>query len=126
MKNIKISEAEWEVMEVLWTQASLTSAEITRRIQKQRKWAPNTVRTLLARLMEKKCVAAKKLDGKFLYSTTITRQQCVEKEGKSFLAKVFGGAPTPLLVHFAKQAKFSPGDIAALRQILDQKEKGSK
>jgi len=126
MSQSKITDAEWVVMEILWEESELTSAEITRRLPPQRPWVPNTVRTLLARLIEKECVRTKKLDGKFLYSPAIPRADCVEQEGKSFLARVFGGASTPLLVHFAQQAKFSPEDISALRQILDQKEKGSR
>ncbi len=127
MSKGKITEAEWEVMEVLWAENKpLTSSAIIGKLERKTDWAPNTIRTLLARLVEKNCATTHKLEGKLFYSTAVPRRQCVDKEGKSFLARVFGGSPTPLLLHFARQAKFTPEELSALRRILDQKEKGSK
>lgn len=121
MADPRITEAEWDVMEILWRESPLTSAEIVQRLEKQRGWAANTVRTLLTRLTEKKHVAIARRTGKFLYSPKSSREQCVAREGKSFLGRIFGGAPAPLLLHFAESAKLTPDEARKLREILDRK-----
>lgn len=118
----RISEAEWQVMEILWEENPLTANHIIKRLSKTR-WAANTVRTLLARLTKKKIVASAKEDAAYQYRPTITREQCVQGESDSFLKRVFAGSSQPLLVHFAQKAKLTPEEITEIKSILDQKGK---
>jgi BlaI family penicillinase repressor len=121
VKAPRISEAEWAVMEVLWQGGSLTSAEVIERLPKDRKWAANTVRTLLARLMRKKHVRSSRREGKYRYEPVLTREQGVEREGRSFLGRIFGGRTAPLLLHFAREAQLTPEETRELRTLLNRK-----
>jgi hypothetical protein len=49
----QISNAEWEVMEVVWALGPSTPAEIIDRVATGREWNHRTVRTLLSRLIDK-------------------------------------------------------------------------
>lgn len=49
----KLSDAQWAVMEVLWTKKSLLLGEIVEQLKEKTNWSRNTVHTYLTR-MEKK------------------------------------------------------------------------
>jgi len=116
----QISDAEWEVMKVLWDSDPLTAGQAVQRIQTDQKWAPRTIKTLLARLVKKGAIGVQ-LDGRrHLYRPRVTREACRRHESRSFLSRVFDGAVTPALVHFIKQANLSSQEIEHLKQLLDQ------
>ena len=52
-RNIQISDAEWEIMKVLWQAPGLTANEVAERLADTKQWHLKTVRTLLDRLLKK-------------------------------------------------------------------------
>jgi|SRR5688572_28997759 BlaI family penicillinase repressor len=119
MKNAPdISDAEWDVMKVVWDHGPLTSGEIVRHVERDKLWRPRTIKTLLARLVKKGAVAVKEEQRKHLYSAKAARDACVRRESKSFLGRVFNGDVAPALVHFLKDAKLSETEIDELKKIL--------
>lgn len=117
-KQIQITDAEWEVMKVLWQTPQLTAAEVTDRLADSKEWHAKTVRTLLTRLQKKAVVQAKVVDGIYRYSPLHSREECISAASSSFLARVFDGAFTPMLAHFVKTAPLSRKDRAELERIL--------
>jgi BlaI family penicillinase repressor len=120
-KPAPISEAEWVVMEVLWKKSPQTAAAVVQAL-KEKKWAANTVRTLLARLVKKGVLSYAEDGNRYLYRATVPREICVQEEVASLTSRVFGGAIRPLLLHFVQNEKLTAGEIAELRAILDGKE----
>lgn len=120
---IKISAAEWEVLNVLWDQAPATAAEIFAALGEDQEWHPKTVNTFLTRLVGKGILKVKR-DGKAnVYAPLKSRQQCVSAESETFLNRVFRGAFGPMLLHFVEQADLSPEEIRELERVLKQKKK---
>jgi BlaI family penicillinase repressor len=119
MKEIsRISEAEWEVMEVFWRRSPQTAAEVCATLRPDTRWKSTTVRTLIARLVAKG-ILRHEADGKrYLYSAARSREECVEAASDSFLERIFGGSVRPLLLHFAGRTRLSKSDAEKLRQIL--------
>ena len=122
MKNTTpdISDAEWDVMKVVWDHGPLTSGEVVRRLADDKHWKPRTIKTLLGRLVRKGAVAAQESDGKFLYSAKVARDALARRETRSFLARVFDGAVAPALVHFIEEGGLSQKELAELKKILDR------
>jgi len=121
MKVPSISEAEWTVMEVLWESSPRSSAEVIQALSQSTKWAANTIRTLLARLIEKGAVkTTDSAGGTRLYLPAIKRETLVRAESDSFLERIFQGSAQPLLVHFARRVKLSPEQAQELKDLLDQ------
>ncbi len=55
MKELpKISEAELEVMKVLWSKSPQTANEVIEELEKNMDWNPKTIRTLINRLVHKR------------------------------------------------------------------------
>ena len=122
-KTPKISESEWEVMKALWLNAPVTSMEIVTMLAPHTDWKPNTIKTLLARLVKKEAVKTEKSGREFLYSPVVTESQCIRAESKSFLSRVYRGNVMPLIAGFIQDEKLSKQEIADLRQLLDDLEK---
>lgn len=49
-----ISDAEWEVMRVVWANGDMKSSEIIAILHAKYHWSDSTVKTLIGRLVKKK------------------------------------------------------------------------
>lgn len=117
-----ISDAEWDVMDVVWQHAGpIGAAEVIDAVAAGRGWNPRTVKTLLARLVKKGALATAADGNRYLYRPRIARDACVRKESKSFLARVFGGDAGAMLCRFVDEAELTPEQIKTLRKALDRK-----
>ena len=121
--NPAISEAESQVMELLWSEAPQGSDELVAALQPTTAWHENTVRTLLNRLVRKGAVRAERDGRRYLYSPVLTRAAWQSAESRSLLDRVFGGRMAPMLVHFSRNEKLGAKDVAELRKLVDQLEK---
>lgn len=118
----RISDAEWEVMNVIWERSPITANEVVETLSGRTDWNHRTIKTMLNRLVKKGALTYKQQGKAYLYTPRIKREACVREESKSFADRVFGGDPTPLLANLVKNTKLSPDDIKKLRQILKEKE----
>lgn len=121
--NPAISEAESQVMEMLWKREPQGSDDLTAALRHGTGWHENTVRTLLNRLARKGAVRAEREGRRYLYSPVLTREQWQSHESRSLLDRVFGGKVAPLLLHFSHNEKLSAKDVAELRKLVDQLDK---
>jgi len=119
MPTVAISRAEWQVMQVIWRLGKATAAEVIAELAASSGWSHRTIRTMLARLVEKKVLAASGDGNRYVYRPLVTRQKCIRAESRSFLNKVFAGDAAELLVHFAADAQITPEQIDQLKRILD-------
>jgi len=119
----RISEGEWAVMEILWQRHPITALEVVRKLARSRQWQDQTVRTMLRRLIDKGVVKYNAQGRLFYYEPSVSRDQCVRVESRSFMDRVFGGAAKPLLVQMVEDADLSKEDIAELKRLLSRKEK---
>ena len=121
MAVVTISDAEWQVMQVIWRMGKATAAEVIADLAESRDWSHRTVRTLLGRLVEKGVLKAADDGNRYIYRPLLTRQKCIRAESRSFLQKVFAGNTAELLVHFAQKAEITSEQIDELKRLLDAK-----
>jgi BlaI family penicillinase repressor len=115
-----ITDAEWDVMKVLWERGEAGAQEVTEALVVERNWRPQTVKTLLNRLVKKGAVAYVEEGRRFIYRPKVSRDAVVKAESRSFLSRVFDGAVTPALVHFLKLGNLSKADIEELKKTLER------
>jgi BlaI family penicillinase repressor len=115
-----ISAAEWKIMKVLWAKSPQGAYDIADALNRTAAWHPNTVRTLLTRLRQKRVVAVKKYKNLYLYQPLVSEEDCIHAQSESFLQRLVGGSVRPLLVHFVKRQRLTKADLEALRRILDE------
>jgi BlaI family transcriptional regulator, penicillinase repressor len=125
-KDANISDAEWQVMEAVWSLGGAPAAAIIEELAKTTAWNHRTVRTLLGRLVDKGVLEKKRQGAGSVYHPLVPRRARVRSEGRSFLKRMFQGDTTSLLLHFAKEANLGPEKLAQLRQLLDDGDGESK
>jgi len=120
-RRLQISDSEWDVMEPIWAVGACTAADVIRHLRATHDWNHSTIRTLLARLVEKGALAYNVDGSRYIYRAAVSRRRCVRQEGRSFLEKAFGGDVTALVAHFVAEASLDRDQIEQLRQLLAQK-----
>ncbi|MEO6580688.1 MAG: BlaI/MecI/CopY family transcriptional regulator [Sphingomicrobium sp.] len=118
----RLSDAEWDVMEVLWSAGQpLTATDIDEVLRKgDRDWSLATVKSLLSRLLAKRAVSPAKEGRRFLYSPAIARDSYVSHESRRFVDRLFGGRLSPLIAQLADDDTLDEDDVAAIEQLLRQ------
>ncbi|WP_284036592.1 BlaI/MecI/CopY family transcriptional regulator [Neobacillus sp. 114] len=124
MKEIpQISEAEYEVMKVIWNYEPISTPEVVEKLSNKSDWKPNTIHTMLARLVKKKALHARKDGRVFIYSSLVEKDQYVEQKSKSFLQQFFGGTLNSMVLNFIENDQLSNEEISELKKILSMREK---
>ncbi|MBB5715288.1 BlaI/MecI/CopY family transcriptional regulator [Sphingomonas aerophila] len=114
----RISDAEHAVMEVLWDEAPLTAQDVAERVDPDRGWSANTVKTLLGRLLAKSVIAHEADGRRYLYRPLVERGDYVEGESRRLIDRLFGGKLTPLVAHLAERDALTAQDIADIEALL--------
>ena len=114
----RISDAEHAVMEVLWDEAPLSAQDVVERVDPERGWSANTVKTLLGRLLAKNAIAHEEDGRRYLYRPVVPRDDYVAGESRRLIDRLFGGRLTPLVAHLAERDELSPRDIAEIEALL--------
>lgn len=114
----RISDAEHAVMEVLWDDSPLTAQDVAERVDPERGWSTNTVKTLLGRLLAKNAITHEEDGRRYLYRPAVERGDYVAGESRRLIDRLFGGKLTPLVAHLAERDELSAQDIAEIESLL--------
>ena len=114
----RIAEGEYAVMEVLWSEAPLTAADVAGRVPEDRGWSLATVKTMLSRLLAKGVLTHEQEGRRYLYRPAILREDYIAQESGRMLDRMFGGKVTPLVAHLAERDRLSAADIAEIEALL--------
>lgn len=113
---MKITDAEWSILEILWSGDCFSLKEI-----QVNGWNKNTVHTYLTRMEKKGLVVIRKGEEK-PYSAGVSREECARNERNDLLKRVYGGAAGNMIAAFLKETKISEEEVARLRELLDDME----
>ena len=123
-KNVSISDAEWQVMRVLWSSGPATANEVVARLEGVRDWDPKTVRTLINRLIKKGALGYEKEGRAYRYHPRLAREEAVHRETCSLLSRIGRVGLGPMIAAFIEEEALDPETIEDLRAILERKDKG--
>ena len=118
MATVRISGAESQIMEALWTKGPLTPDGIVAEVGEANAWAPGTVKTLITRLLRKKAIEGRREEAGYLYRPLLSRSDYVQAESQGLLDRLFGGQLAPLVSHFAEHRALTPRDIQLLKTLI--------
>lgn len=123
MRNLpQISEAEYEVMKVVWKHAPISTNEITQQLLKTTSWSPKTIQTLIKRLVNKGALSYEKQSRMFVYTPIVKENEYIGQESNSFLKRFYGGNITAMLSAYLEDDKLSEAEIETLRGLLSKKD----
>ncbi len=120
MANFGISDSQWKIMEIIWQRGSATASEVIDVLVPAIGWNHQTVRTLLARLVQKEVLEAESVKNYYVYRPLVSREESIREEGESFLNRLFQGSADELLVHFVREGKVGQSTLDKLQKMIDQ------
>lgn len=123
---IRLSEAEWKVMNVLWEEAPRTIMQLTHYFQGTTGWTKHTIMTFLKRMEEKGAVRYETGQRAKLYYPKIERTEAALQETEEFLERVFDGRMGLMLNTMVEQKALSGKEISELYEILRQAEEAQE
>lgn len=117
----QISEAEYEVMKIVWKYAPINTNEITEKLLKTTAWSPKTIQTLIKRLVNKGALTYEKQGRIFVYTPIVRENEYITQESRSFLKRFYGGDITAMLSAYLENDRLSDSEIEHLRSLLSKK-----
>ena len=114
----QISEAEFEVMKVIWKYAPISTNEVTEKLTQTTDWSPKTIQTMLKRLVTKKALTYEKQSRVFVYTPLVPETEYIRQESNSFLNKYYNGNIVSMLTSYLEDDKLSKIELDTLRHLL--------
>ncbi len=122
----RITDAEFLVMDALWQEAPLAAADVSARLVRRTGWSAQTVKTLLARLVDKGAIAAEADGRRYLYRPILAREDYAQQAAHSLVSRLFGGKAAPLVAHLADAGELSDEDIKDIEALLEDIKNGRR
>ncbi len=120
--QLSISESEWRVMKIIWSDSPQTLPEILDRLR-ETGWSKTTIQTYLARLVKKGALLTKRQGKGYLYYPAVSERECQLAESRSFLGRVYDGSLSKMVMGFVKSGNLSEAELKELKSLLDQQGK---
>lgn len=119
------SPSEWKVLRVVWELGRCNARDVSARLLASEGWAPTTVKTLLARLVEKGHLAARRRGARLEYSAASPNspRRALLQAADELLGRAREDSVGPLLAHLVKQSELSSAELAELRQLVEAEER---
>ncbi len=118
---MQISDAEWQVMKIIWMQGEQTSSDLIKVLAERFDWSKSTIQTLLARLVEKECLTRKKEGKSFVYSALLTLDQSQDLLVQDIKDKVCSRRIKNLLADLIVECDFTLADLEDLEAVISEK-----
>ena len=115
---MSISNAEWEIMRVVWTKEETTSSQILEILEQKTDWTASTVKTLLKRLVVKGYLATQKSGKSFLYSTLVSEEEAINRQADELFDKFCQRKHTVIIKHLLETTPMTMADINDLQALL--------
>ena len=119
----QISEAEYEVMKIVWKHAPINTNEITEKLLQSTSWSPKTIQTLIKRLVTKGVLTYEKQSRVFVYTPLVKESEYICQERNSFLNRYYDGDITAMLSAYIENDKLTEPEIETLRSLLSKRGK---
>lgn len=123
-KHVSITQAEWEIMKVVWANDSVTSRFVLDVLGDTMEWSMSTVKTLLARLVDKDYLTTQKNGKQFIYEASVNEEVAINNLLEQDLDKICQKKKGRMLYHLIDEQELSEQDIEDLVDLLMVK-KGS-
>ena len=124
MSNIKrLPDAEFELMRIIWhSEPRITTARIMDALGDSSNWKPQTVLTMLTRLIEKGFLTSERIGRQRNYTARINEADYMRVETGGFMSRYRGNSIGSLVKTMYDGKDLTEKDIAELRQWLKEQE----
>lgn len=121
MKLPQISEAEYEVMKIIWKYAPVSTNQVTEKLTQTTDWSPKTIQTMLKRLTSKGALSYEKHSRMFVYTPVFSEADYLRQKNTSFLDRYYNGNLSAMVSSFLTTEELSREELASLRTLLNHR-----
>ena len=114
----QISEAEYQVMKIVWDHAPISTNQVTAYLTRTTRWSPKTIQTMLKRLVQKKALTYEKEGRVFIYTPLVGQEEYINQESHHFLQRYFNGSMTSMLASFLDAETLTRQDLEELKNLI--------
>jgi len=118
-----ITDAEWHLLEALWSLRLATARQVTDHLHSDQEWAYSTVKTMLDRMAAKGLVNARQVGNVWEFSPSVRPDDARRSAWRRFIERAFGGAVSPALEFIASEARLTRKQREVLLALLENEEK---
>jgi len=119
----RISNAELQVMRVIWQEAPVTVNVVVGILLKRTSWKRETIRTLIKRLENKKAIKSEKKGRSYRYYPLLSKKECVKADAASIIERAGSAILKPVLTALIEKEELTDEEIDEIQSILDKKAK---
>lgn len=120
-KEHNISEAEWEVMRIVWTLGEIHTGDVIKQLQTKKNWSESTIKTLMGRLVNKGLLQTRKDGHRYVYSATVTQVQMMIQVTREMMSHMCDMHKGQVLIEILKDMPLSESDITTIETELAKK-----
>lgn len=121
---MKLTEAEWQIMNALWEGSPATARQIAGRLPEDISWAYTTIKTMLTRLADKQVVHEVKQGKQSVYEPILSRNAARRSALKGLMNQAFDGAFGSMMHFLMEDQKMSKRQKEELLALLNEEELG--
>jgi BlaI family transcriptional regulator, penicillinase repressor len=125
-KVAELTEAEWEIMQVVWEQEPCAAGTVQEALAATRDWCYATVKLTMDRMVAKGFLQVERIRNLHLFRSCISEVEARQGELRKMLTRAFGGALTPMLKFLIEHEGLSEEEAAELRAFVKKVGKGKK
>jgi predicted transcriptional regulator len=118
----KLTNAELEIMHVVWELDGGTVRQVHEILNQQRPLAYTTVMTMMNILEEKGHLTRRKEGRAYRYQPVRPKSQVISGMVDDFVGRVFEGSAAPLVVSLVKDKKISKKDLDEIARMIRETE----
>jgi predicted transcriptional regulator len=118
----ELTELQITILRHLWARGEATVAEVWEVLHRERGLAQTTVATLLSRLERRGVIARRVEQRQYVYRALVSEEQVRQSKVSELTERLFAGDVTALVNHLLTSQEVAPGDLARLRDLIDEAE----
>jgi len=116
MERVKIFDAEYRFMNIIWEHSPVSSTELVKLANEELGWKKSTTYTVIRRLCERGAVKNENA----IVQVLINQEQVMRAETEEHLDKVYEGSLKLFFTTFLQKEKLSKDEVEELKKIVEQ------
>ena len=120
-ETIRISDAEWEIMRVVWTKGQVDALTIAQILGDKMQWKLATIKTLLGRLVKKGALKTDQIGKKFIYSAKVAEDHVFSQATEELFGHLCAKKMGSTLAQLIEEVPLTQEDVSLLQEILAKK-----
>ena len=122
-KKQHITDAEWEIMRVVWANSEVTSKFVAEVLCEKMNWKQATIKTLLNRLLEKNILKKREIGNKYIYSTDFTEKEVANSYILGTFDKICKTKVGEMIGKVIENSELSFDDLDLILKAVEKKRK---